>query len=54
LTDVILAFDQKNVPALNARVKAMEYLRQRTQNFVESGWLEYGIRLAKEKLATAQ
>jgi alkyl sulfatase BDS1-like metallo-beta-lactamase superfamily hydrolase len=54
LTDVILAFDQKNVPALNARIKAMEYLRQRTKNFVESGWLEYGIRLAKEKLATAQ
>jgi len=54
LTDVILAFDQKNVAALNARVKAMEYLRQHTQNFVESGWLEYGIRLAKEKLATAQ
>jgi alkyl sulfatase BDS1-like metallo-beta-lactamase superfamily hydrolase len=54
LTDVILAFDQKNVPALNARIKAMEYLRQRTKNFVESGWLEHGIRLAKEKLATAQ
>jgi len=54
LTDVILAFDQRNAPALNARIKAMEYLRQRTQNFVESGWLDYGIRLAKEKLATAQ
>ncbi len=54
LTDVILAFDQKNVPALNARIKAMEFLRQRTQNRVESGWLEYGIRLAKETLAMAQ
>jgi len=54
LTDVILTFDPKNVPGLNARIKAMEYLRQRTQNRVESGWLDYGIRLAKEKLATPQ
>jgi alkyl sulfatase BDS1-like metallo-beta-lactamase superfamily hydrolase len=54
LTDVILAFDPKNVPALNARIKVMEYLQQRTQNRVESGWLDYGIRLAKEKLPTAQ
>jgi alkyl sulfatase BDS1-like metallo-beta-lactamase superfamily hydrolase len=54
LTDVILACDQKNVPALNARIKAMEYLRQRAQNRVESGWLDYGLRLAKEKLASAQ
>src|SRR5215831_2594706 len=54
LTDVILAYDQKSVPALNARIKAMEYLRRRTQNRVESGWLDYGIRLAKEKLAPAR
>jgi len=50
LTDVILAYDQKNAAALNARIKAMEYLKQHTQNRVESGWLDYGIRLAKEKL----
>jgi alkyl sulfatase BDS1-like metallo-beta-lactamase superfamily hydrolase len=53
LTDVILAYDQNNVPALDARIKAMEYLRQHTQNRVESGWLDYGMRLAKEKLVTA-
>jgi len=53
LTDVILAYDPGNVAALNARIKAIEYLRQRTQNHIESGWLEYGIRLAKEKLGTA-
>jgi len=29
-------------------------LQQHTQNRVESGWLDHGIRLAKEKLATAQ
>ena len=50
LTDVILAYDSKNVSALNVRIKAMEYLRQHTQNHIESGWLDYGIRVAKEKL----
>lgn len=54
LTDVILAYDQKSAPALRARIKAMEYLQQHTQNRVESGWLDHGVRLAKEKLATAQ
>jgi hypothetical protein len=54
LTDVILAYDQKSASALKARIKAMEYLQQHTQNRVEAGWLDYGIRLAKEKLATAQ
>jgi len=54
LTDVILAYDQENAAALNVRIKAMEYLKQHTQNRVESGWLDYGIRLAKEKLAPVQ
>ena len=54
LTDVILAYDEKNAPALQARIKAMEYLQQHTQNRIESGWLDRGIRLAKEKLGTAQ
>ena len=54
LTDVILANDPKNAAALNARIKAMEYLKQHTQNRVESGWLDYGIRTAKEKLAPVQ
>jgi alkyl sulfatase BDS1-like metallo-beta-lactamase superfamily hydrolase len=51
LTDVVLAADQKNLAALNARIKTLEYLEQRCQNFVEQGWLEYGVRKAKEKLA---
>jgi len=54
LTDVVLAVDVKNVAALNARIKAMEFLRQHTQNRIESGWLDYGIRQAKEKLGTAR
>jgi alkyl sulfatase BDS1-like metallo-beta-lactamase superfamily hydrolase len=51
LTDVVLASDQKNRAALTARIKALEYLQKRCENFVEEGWLENGITKAKEKLA---
>ena len=50
LTDVILAYDQKNAGALNARIKALEYLKDKSENFVETGWLDYGITKAQEKL----
>jgi alkyl sulfatase BDS1-like metallo-beta-lactamase superfamily hydrolase len=53
LTDVVLAYDSKNSPALNARLKALDYLEQKCQNFQEEGWLQYGIAKAKEKLAAA-
>jgi alkyl sulfatase BDS1-like metallo-beta-lactamase superfamily hydrolase len=52
LTDVVLAADQSNGAALNARLKALEYLRERCENYVEAGYLEYGIRTAKEKLGS--
>jgi len=51
LTDVVLASDQKNSAALNARIKALEYLQKACENYVEEGWLEYGITKAKERLA---
>ncbi|HLY42231.1 MAG TPA: MBL fold metallo-hydrolase [Terracidiphilus sp.] len=50
LTDVALAADAKNEAALNARIKALQNLRERCENVVEDGWLQYGIRKAKEKL----
>lgn len=53
LTDVVLAYDQTNSGALGARIKALEYLKDRCENFVEEGWLEYGIAKAKEKLPAA-
>ena len=53
LTDVVLAYDQTNSGALGARIKALEYLKDRCENFVEEGWLEYGISKAKEKLPAA-
>jgi len=52
LTDVVLAYDQKNNAALNARLKALDYLKERCENYIEDGWLEYGIRKTKEKLAS--
>jgi alkyl sulfatase BDS1-like metallo-beta-lactamase superfamily hydrolase len=50
LTDVVLAYDQNNSGALNARISALEYLKERTDNFVEAGWLDYGITKAKAGL----
>ncbi|HLV87781.1 MAG TPA: alkyl sulfatase dimerization domain-containing protein [Candidatus Sulfotelmatobacter sp.] len=52
LTDVVLAADPKNKSALAARIKALEYLRDRCENAVEDGWLQYGIRKAKENLSS--
>jgi alkyl sulfatase BDS1-like metallo-beta-lactamase superfamily hydrolase len=50
LTDVVLAADPNNHDALAARLKALEYLREHTENYLEAGFLDYGIRSAKEKL----
>jgi alkyl sulfatase BDS1-like metallo-beta-lactamase superfamily hydrolase len=52
LTDVVLAYDQKNGAALNARIKALESLQIKCENYVEEGWLEFAITKAKEKLAS--
>jgi alkyl sulfatase BDS1-like metallo-beta-lactamase superfamily hydrolase len=52
LTDIVLAYDQKNRAALKARIKALEYLKKDCENLVEEGWLEYGITRAKERLAS--
>ena len=52
LTDVVLAYDQKNSGALNARLKALNVLRDRCENYVEQGWLEYGIAKAKQQLGS--
>lgn len=51
LAEVVLAYDPRNTSALNARLKALKYLQDRSQNVIEAGWLEYGMNIAKEKLA---
>ena len=50
LTDVVLAGDTGNNPALQARLKALELLVSRCKNTNERGWLEYAVRTTKAKL----
>jgi alkyl sulfatase BDS1-like metallo-beta-lactamase superfamily hydrolase len=52
LTDVVLACDPSSNAALIARLKTLEYLRERSENYIEVGYLEYGIKITKEKLAS--
>jgi alkyl sulfatase BDS1-like metallo-beta-lactamase superfamily hydrolase len=52
LTDVVLASEPMNRAALEARLKALEYLEEHSENYVEAGYLEYGIKKTKEKLAS--
>jgi alkyl sulfatase BDS1-like metallo-beta-lactamase superfamily hydrolase len=52
LTDVVLASDPSNRGALDARLKALQFLRDHAENYVEAGYLDYGIRTTKEKLAS--
>jgi len=50
LTDIALASDPKHSGALQARLKILEFLQDRCENYVEEGWLETGIARTKEKL----
>jgi alkyl sulfatase BDS1-like metallo-beta-lactamase superfamily hydrolase len=50
LTDAALAANAAHRGALEARLKALEYLRDQSKNSNERGWLEYSIRETKGKL----
>ena len=50
LTDAALASDAAHRGALEARLKALEYLRDQSKNSNERGWLEYSIRETRAKL----
>lgn len=52
LTDVVLAYDQNNSAALGARLKALDYLRNRCENYVEAGYLDYAIKTIKAHVAS--
>ena len=52
LTDVVLAYNATDKAALNARLKALAYLKDHCRNIIEAGWLDYGMKKAKEKLGT--
>ncbi len=50
LTDAALAADAVHRGALEARLKALEFLAGQSKNSNERGWLEYSIRETKAKL----
>jgi alkyl sulfatase BDS1-like metallo-beta-lactamase superfamily hydrolase len=52
LTDVVLASDPNNRAALEARLKALNYLQEHCENYIEAGYLDYEIGKTKEKLAS--
>ena len=54
LADMALAADPYHKNALEARLKALEMLRDRCRNTNERGWLDYAIRLTKSKLTERQ
>ncbi len=51
LTSIALAADPLNRAAIEARLKALELLRDQCRNSNERGWLDYSITTTKNKLA---
>ena len=51
LAAMALAADPRHAPALQARLRALEILRDRCRNSNERGWLEYSIRQTRAGLA---
>ncbi|MDQ6758540.1 MAG: alkyl/aryl-sulfatase [Acidobacteriota bacterium] len=49
-TQIALAADERNRPALQARLQALTALRERCRNTNERGWLDYSIRLTNGRL----
>lgn len=52
LTDVVLAYDPNNNAALAARLKTLQNLREHNENYLEVGYLDYGINTTKAKLGS--
>ncbi|MEK6407110.1 MAG: MBL fold metallo-hydrolase [Acidobacteriota bacterium] len=50
LTDIALAADPNHRKSLEARLKALEILRQRCKNTNERGWLDYSIKATTARL----
>jgi alkyl sulfatase BDS1-like metallo-beta-lactamase superfamily hydrolase len=48
LTEIALSAEPNNAMAVSARLKALEYLRDHSQNTNERGWLNYSISLLKK------
>jgi alkyl sulfatase BDS1-like metallo-beta-lactamase superfamily hydrolase len=50
LTDIALAADGSHRGALQARLKALEWLRDRCRNSNERGWLDYSIKVTNDSI----
>ncbi|HEX4947883.1 MAG TPA: hypothetical protein VFZ34_14520 [Blastocatellia bacterium] len=50
LSEIVLTADAKHRGALEAKLKALEFLRDRCRNSNERGWLEHFIHETKQKL----
>jgi alkyl sulfatase BDS1-like metallo-beta-lactamase superfamily hydrolase len=50
LADVALGADARHQGALQAKLKALEVLRERCRNSNERGWLEFSIKQTKDRL----
>src|SRR3984885_10544981 len=50
LTDVVLAGDPANRAALRARLEALTYLHDHTENYIEAGFLEHAMQQAQDAL----
>jgi alkyl sulfatase BDS1-like metallo-beta-lactamase superfamily hydrolase len=50
VTDIVLAAEPANKPALEARLAALRSLLSKCGNYIEANWLRYGIRTAEDKI----
>lgn len=50
LADVVLESDPSHAKALDLRIRALEHLLAASKNSNERGWLQYGLRQARERL----
>ena len=51
LIDIVLASEPKDPDALAARLKALNYLAEKCQNYIGEGWLQFAITKTKAQLA---
>jgi alkyl sulfatase BDS1-like metallo-beta-lactamase superfamily hydrolase len=51
LTDIAIAAEPNHRAALEARLKALEWLRDRCRNTNERGWLDYSIKITTARLS---
>lgn len=52
LIDIVLASEPNDPDALAARLQALNYLEDRSQNFIEDGWLQFAIAKTKTRLSS--